>query len=150
MTGLTNSHPGLDVDTFLADLSTNEKEALDLISAVNGTLYYYFHNTVSNCLQDWEQCLQCLKVLGKTITHKDVISALSLTSSQHADVTSALRLTGNQQADAARTKILNHHIRVIEHEVTERQKALWAHTCDQVILNITNHNPPLLDTDPKL
>jgi hypothetical protein len=57
MTGLANSHPGLDIDTFLADLSTDEKEALDLISVVNGTLYYYFHNTISNCLQDWEQCL---------------------------------------------------------------------------------------------
>jgi len=57
MTGLANSHPGLDVDTFLADLSTNEKEALDLIGVANSALYYYFHNTVSNRPQDWEQCL---------------------------------------------------------------------------------------------
>jgi hypothetical protein len=52
--------------------------------------------------------------------------------------------------DAARTKILNHRIRVIKHEVTERQEALWARTCDQAILNITNRNPPPLDADPKL
>jgi hypothetical protein len=81
----------------------------------------------------WHQCARCLNVSSTTIFNKDWEATL---------------LTCQQHADAARASILNATIRDFCNKAIAWTNKTCAKAQDQMVLDITNGNPPPLSADP--
>jgi len=130
--GLYKAFPLEDTPEFLASLRPDNTTTTGILAVVAGALNYYLKNTSGT---QWKQCARCLQVSGDTISK---------------DCWEAELLTYNQHADAIRLLIINTTIHETQIEA-ERQRDLIRSTAkDQVVLSITNSNPPPFSTDPHI